>query len=233
MPLTRPITGWHRAQAMTAEGLCLLWWLVPGALQLMWLWQGLPLPHSLLLPLGAAAVQGLLLSPWRLSRLAYYCRMGEQPFSLAPLATGWRHWGAAVAWRWHLWWRRSAVGLAAVAPAFLLWHYGAQVDTPILWLPLGAAALLLTLPAAGAFLCRYAAAPVLILKGYPAGAAISLSTRVMRGHIREYINFYGAHLWRLGLSLTLFPAPWVLPRFGITRAALLLAWCEEELTIKN
>lgn len=217
------LSGWQRAQALAAEGLCLLWWLVPGALQLLWLWLELPLPHRLLLPLGAAALQGLLLSPCRLTRLAGYCRLAGCP--CAPPTP--RLWPRAVTWRWGLWWRRSALLLAAVAPATALWHYGAAAANPILWLPLGAAAGLLGLMGAGVVLCRYAAAPLLILQGYPAGAALGLSPRVMRGHIRAYLNFLGRRSWRLAACLAVVPIPWVLPAFGTARAALLAEWCSQ------
>ncbi len=222
------ITRWERAGAVAAEGLCLLWRLLPAAAQLIWLQQRLPLPHAMWLPLGAAALQGLLLSPWRLSRQAVYCRIAVgEAFSLAPLAAGWRLWGRAVAWRWHLWWRRAAALWTALTPACLLWYVGASAAVPVLWLFLGSALLLLSLTAAGIFLCRYAAAAVLILQGWPAGAAVGFSARVMQGHIREYINFLGNHLLRLAACAFVIPAPWLLPRFRSERAALLLHWVQE------
>lgn len=170
-----------------ADGLCLLWRLVPALAQLLWLRLGLPLPHALLLSLGGGLLQGLLLSPWRLARVAVHRGMPT------PFAAGWRLWRQAVAWRWALWWRRCLVMTAAWLPAAVILARGQAA--PVLWLPLWAVTFLLGTLGGSLFLCRYAAAPVLILQGYPVGAAVGLSPRLMRGHRRDYVDVLARRWW--------------------------------------
>jgi hypothetical protein len=76
--------------------------------------------------------------------------------------------------------------------------------------------------------CRYALAPLYLLRGYPAAAAMALSPRAMRGHLREYVNFLGGELPRLCLCVLLVPAIWIIPAFRRRRIALLLSFMPSE-----
>lgn len=231
-----PLTGWQQAAAAGVEGLFLLTWLLARLAECgarLWL-AGRPqtvLPE----PFGSGALaavctllQGLLLAPLRLGRLHWYRRLCTAPEplpSLRPLAVGWRQWKAALGWRWRLWWRRMAALMTAALPAMLLWSFGAaDAAAAPLWLPAGALALAGGAAAAALWLCRYASAPLLVLEGYPAGAALQLSVRIMRGHRGAYVNFYGSHAAALLSCLLLVPAFWVLPRFHRDKTALLLQW---------
>lgn len=233
--MIKPLSVHHRAQAMIAEGICLLGKLAIYTAEL-WCLRLIaaaylqPIRHILLLT-AVVIADLLLLSPLYLSRLAWYDAFtSTHTPSLTPLTRGWRFYCRAVSWRFQLWRRRSTVLLLAALPAAALLSYGehlrrmaAPAATVVLWLPLGAAALLLGVAGAAWWLCRYAAAPLLILDGYPAIAAMQLSAIAMRGRKRAYINLLGEHLWRVLLSVTLLPAPWLLPPYRMHRIAMLRA----------
>lgn len=89
------------------------------------------------------------------------------------------------------------------------------------WLLLGAAAGLLGAVAVAVWQCRYAVAPLLVLQGCPAGAAMGFSAQAMRRHIGEYLNLLGSWALPLASCLLVVPAVWVLPRFGAARTAWL------------
>ena len=232
--MTTTLKAHHRAQAMIAEGSCLLGRLAIYTAEL-WCLQLIaqdrlrPIRHILLLT-AVVAADLLVLSPLRLSRDAWYDAAASRTPTLAPLALGWRFYCRAVSWRFQLWRRRTTALLIAVLPAAALLSYGdhlrrmaAPAATVVLWLPLGIAALLLGVGAALWWLCRYAAAPLLILDGYPAIAAMQLSAIAMRRRKRDYINLLGEHLWRALVSLTIIPAPWILPPYRMHRVAMLRA----------
>lgn len=232
--MTTPLRAHHRAQAMIAEGSCLLGRLAIYTAEL-WCLQLIaqdrlqPIRHILLLT-AVVIADLLLLSPLHLSRDAWYDAAAARTPTLATLAKGWRFYCRAVSWRFQLWRRRTTVLLIAVLPAAALLSYGehlrrmaAPAATVVLWLPLGIAALLLGTGAALWWLCRYAAAPLLILDGYPAIAAMQLSAIAMRRRKRDYINLLGEHLWRALVSLAIIPAPWTLPPYRMHRIAMLRA----------
>lgn len=228
------LTAYGRAQAMIAEGSCLLGRLAVagvemGCLQLIAAAHLQPIRHLLLLTAMVTA-DLLLLSPLYLARDSWYDTAAAHTPSLAALSRGWRFYCRAVSWRFYLWRRRSVVVILAALPAAALLGYGehlrrlgASAASVALWLPFGIAALLLGLMAAGWWSCRYAAAPLLILDGYPAVAAMQLSALVMRRRKREYINLLGAHLWRAVLSVSVVAAPWLLPSYRLARIAWLRA----------
>lgn len=233
--MTTPLTAHRRAQATVAEGCCLLGRLTIytgelWCLRLIALDYLQPIRHILLLT-AVVIADLLLLSPLYLSRDAWYDAAVSSPAStLAPLADGWRYYCRAVSWRFQLWRRRTTALLLAALPAAALLSYGEhlrRLDTPAsttaLWLPLGMAALLLGVGVALWWLCRYVAAPLLILDGYPAVAAMQLSAIAMRRRRRAYINLLGEQLWRLIASLAIIPAPWVLPTYRMQRIAMLRA----------
>lgn len=228
------LTAHGRAQAMIAEGCCLLGRLTVATteawcLQLIATAQLQPVSHLLLLTAMVTA-DLLLLSPLYLARDSWYDTAAAHTASLAALLRGWRFYCRAVSWRFYLWRRRTVALTLAALPAAALLGYGehlrrigASAVSVSLWLPFGVAALILGLLAAGWWLCRYAAAPLLILDGYPAVAAMQLSALVMRRRKREYINLLGAHIWRAVLSVTVVAAPWLLPSYRLTRIAWLRA----------
>lgn len=231
MPIS--LTAHQRAQATIAEGSCLLGRLMVytaelWCLRLIALDYLQPIRHILLLT-AVVTADLLLLSPLYLSRDAWYdAAVGSAAPTLVPLARGWRYYCRAVSWRFYLWRRRTTTLLLAALPAAALLSYGEhlrRLDAPAsataLWLPLGMAVLLLGTGGALWWLCRYAAAPLLILDGYPAVAAMQLSAVAMRRRRRDYINLLGEHLWRTILSLAVVPAPWVLPPYRMRRIALL------------
>lgn len=231
MPIS--LTAHRRAQATIAEGCCLLGRLTIYTAEL-WCLQLIaqdymqPIRHILLLT-GVVIADLLLLSPLYLSRDAWYDAAIASPAStLAPLVKGWRFYWRAVSWRFHLWRRRTTALLLAALPAAALLSYGEHLrrlqlpaSTTSLWLPLGMAVLLLGVGGALWWLCRYAAAPLLILDGYPTLAAMQLSAVAMRRRKRDYINLLGEHLWRVIASIAVIPAPWVLPTYRMRRIATL------------
>lgn len=229
------LSAYQRAQAAVAEGCCLLGRLTVCTAEL-WCLRMIaldylpPLRHILLLT-AVVLADLLLLSPLYLARDAWYdAAVGSSASTLAPLAKGWRCYCRAVSWRFQLWRRRTTALLLASLPAAVLLSYGEHLrrlavpaSATVLWLPLGMAALLLGVGGALWWLCRYAAAPLLILDGYPAVAAMQLSAIAMRHRKRDYINLLGEHLWRGIVSLAVIPAPWVLPPYRMRRIALLRA----------
>ncbi len=227
------LTAHQRAQAMIAEGSCLLGRLTIGTAEL-WCLQLIavdrlqPIRHIALLS-AVVFADLLVLSPLYLARDAWYdaAIVSDRP-SLAPLAKGWRSYCRAVSWRFYLWRRRTTTLLLAALPSIALLSYGehlrrqaAPSSAVALWLPLGVAALMLGIGIALWWLCRYAAAPLFILDGYPAVAAMQLSAVAMRRRKRDYINLLGEHLWRAIVSVAVIPAPWVLPPYRMRRIAWL------------
>lgn len=210
--------------AAAVEGACLLAALacrLAGAfLTELWLTNRLPGAAAWWL-LPPAVLQGVWLSPLRLGRQAFYW---GRPFFI-----GWKRWWSAVVWRWQLWWRRAVALCAALLPAALLWSAGDRVSragggSALLWLLAGAAVSVPGLIGAAVWQCRYAPAPLLILQGYPAGAAMQMAARAMRRHVGEYLNFLSRWVVPMASCLLLVPAVWVLPRFRRARTAELARW---------
>lgn len=230
--------GWVCTAAMAAEGCVCLAGMLPR-LAALWLWQlaagqtGMLLSAAQLSAIGAFLLAGLLNGPLRLGRFGWYaaltaCRPGSWP-GIAAFAAGSRRLMAAVGWRFGLWWRRTvALAVAALPPLCLLQAGGKQpADGAFFWL---CGALLLALLTGGAallWLCRYAAAPVFLLEGCSGGEALRRSARLMRGHLREYLNFLGDRAAALLPCLLLVPLVWLLPRFRCAHTALLLRWRQE------
>ena len=237
MSSSQPLTAWQHAAALATEGVCLL----PILLAALGDLAGLTRPPYLL-PVIPAAVQPTLLTavaallygagraPLRLWRTAYYVRLcgaGETLPSLRPTGRGF----AALGWRWRRWGRRAAAGAIACAPSALMLGYGSAVsqeaDTaplqPALWLLGGAVALLVGVTVAAIWQCRFCFAPLFLLRGVPAAAAMALSARAMRGHLGAYVNFLGGELPRLIPCILLIPAVWRVPAFRRRRAAMLLS----------
>lgn len=232
----KSLTGWQLTAALATEGACL----IPLLLAALGGFVGLARPpyllpliptawQPLLLTAIAALLYGAVRAPLCLWRTAYYvrlCAAEEALPSLRPTRRGF----SALGWRWRLWWRRGTALAIACAPSALLFGYGSFISRhnaavqPVLWLAAGAAALLIGLTVAAIRQCRYVLAPLFLLRGYPAAAAMALSARAMRGHIGEYVNFLGGEAPRLCLCLLLLPAVWIVPAFRRRRAALLLTW---------
>ncbi len=237
MSPSQPLTAWQRAAALATEGACLL----PILLAALGGLAGITRPPYLLpvIPLtvqptlftaAAALLYGAVRAPLCLWRTAYYVRLcgaGETLPSLRPTGRGF----AALGWRWRLWGRRAAAGVIACAPSALMLGYGSAVSQeantaalqPALWLAAGTVALLVGVTAAAIWQCRFCLAPLFLLRGAPAAAAMALSARAMRGHLGEYINFLGGELPRLVSCLLLIPAAWRVPAFRRRRAAWLLS----------
>lgn len=234
---TKPLTAWQRAAALATEGACLLPILLAVGGGLFALYRPpylLPVVPAtwqpLLLTVVAALLYGAVHAPLCLWRTAYYVRLcgaGEALPSLRPTGRGF----AALGWRWQLWCRRAAAGVIACAPSALMLTYGSVVsrtaDTaamqPALWLTAGLVALLVGVTVAAIWQCRFCLAPLFLLRGVPAAAAMALSARAMRGHLGEYVDFLGSELPRLTLCLLLIPAAWRVPAFRRRRAAMLLS----------
>ncbi len=233
----QPLTAWQRAAALATEGACLL----PILLAALGGLAGLTRPPYLLpvipaalqptlLTAAAALLYGAVRAPLCLWRTAYYVRLCDAGEALPSLRPTWRGL-AALGWRWRLWGRRATALAIASAPSALMLGRGATVsqdtDTaaiqPVLWLAAGAASLLVGLTATTIWQCRFCLAPLFLLRGEPAAAALALSARTMRGHLGEYINFLGDELLRLIPCLLLIPAVWIVPAFRRRRAALLLS----------
>ncbi len=229
-------TRWRRIAALTAAGLYHLPALtlrLADALAVLWL-LGAPasasetMAHPLLWVMAAGwGLQALLLPPLRLGRLAMEQALAaEVKFpSLTCMGLGFRRFFGAIAWRAHVWGRRWLTLLIATLPTAILWGYGSYLTgqggtsaAPLLWLGLGGLLLPLELLGAGLWLTRYALAPLLVLEGCPAGAAMQLSARAMAGHRREYLNFWGGQLGRLAACLAIVPIPFVLPAVRLAYA---------------
>ena len=123
--------------------------------------------------------------------------------------------------------RFARVYTPAVFAAALIWSTAARTGWSVLGLPIGAAVLLGGLLGTAVWLCRYAAAPLLLLEGFPAGAALQLSVRIMRGHRAALIDRFGSRLPAMLGCLLLLPVPWLLPRLRIGRTALLVRWRQQ------
>lgn len=238
MTHTLPLSRWQRAAALATEGVCLL----PPLLTTLWsLWR---LPQPPLLPSVLPAVwqpyvsavvlallYGAVCSPLRLWRVAVYRRLCDAP--QAPQHDALRQALAAVGWRWRLWWRRAYSLVLATVPAALLWGYGslaaqrnAPDAQPLFWLLGGGVALVCGIVIAAVWQCRYALAPLFILDGFSAEAAMALSARRMRSRIGAYINFLGGELPRLLACVLVIPAVWLLPTFRRRRLAVLTEWMQ-------
>lgn len=232
----KPLTAWQRAAALATEGACLLPYLLAalGGLYMVYLppyllpvipvaWQ------PFLLTAVGALLYGAMHAPLCLWRTAYYVRLCAAEETLPSLRPTRRGFGA-LGWRWLLWWRRGAALAIACAPSALLFGRGSLASQqnaaiqPVLWLAAGTIALLGGLTVAAIRQCRFCLAPLFLLRGYPATAAMALSARAMRGHIGDYINFLGGEFPRLCLCLMLIPAVWIVPAFRRRRTALLLTW---------
>ncbi len=232
----KPLTAWQRAAALATEGTCLLPYLLAALVSLTaqyrppFLLPVIPVAEQpILLTAAIALIYGAASAPLKLWRTAYYvrlCAAEESLPSLRPTRRGF----SALSWRWRLWWRRCAALAIACAPSALMLGYGSfasrQADTaavqPVLWLAAGTAALLIGLAAVAVCQCRYVLAPLYILRGYPAGAAMALSAQTMRRRVGVYVNFLGGEAPRLLLCLLIVPAAWIVPAFRQRRAALLL-----------
>lgn len=228
---THALTRWQRAAALAVEGACLLVCLLATVgeigLQAAIISTRLQ-PYVLLVAL--ALLSGAILAPLRLWRTAYYVRLSANETTLPSLRPCGRV-GAAILWRWQLWWRRAASLTIACLPCALLLGYGsfsAQHSdsrvTPLLWLFAGALSFVCGVIAATVWQCRYVLAPFFVLRGYPAAAAMALSARAMRRKIGAYVNFLGGESAALLSCLLIVPAIWVLPSFGRRRTDLLLSW---------
>ncbi len=233
----KPLTSWQRAAALATEGACLLPYLLAVLVSLIAQYR-----PPLLLPIIPAAWQPFLLSavfalaygaisaPLKLWRAAYYVRLCHAEDTLPSLRPT-RRVLSAIGWRWQLWGRRAAALAVACAPSAAMLGYGSlasrQADTaavqPVLWLAAGGVALLVGLVCAAVWQCRYALAPLYILRGCPAGAAMALSAQRMRRRIGTYVNFIGEEAPRLMWCLLLVPTAWIVPAFRRRRAAILLS----------
>lgn len=238
----RKLTPWQQVAAAGVESLYALTVLLlrlTESVPLLWLLaDGYPADPALtpprqtalLLIAGTWLLQGLVLPPLRLGRTVWYCRLAEIPGQVPPLQglfAGWRRVGGAISWRWRLWWKRITALLMVFLPTGLLWNYGGSTparEAGWSWLWLAAGGLWLLTGVTGVLLwqSRYALTPVLLAEGWPAGAAMQLSARVMGRYRGTYLNFWGGQLSRLAGCALLLPIPWLLPRLRRDHAALLL-----------
>ena len=235
MENTHTLIRWQRAAALAIESACLLVFLLTAATEL-WL-QTLPMtdpvpPYLTLVALSL--LSGAVLAPLRLWRAAYYVRLSRNTSALPSLRPCGRV-TTAILWRWQLWWRRAAATAIACLPCALLWGCGsfsAQRSvsrvTPLLWLLAGGLALLGGVIAATVWQCRYVLAPLFVLRGYSAGAAMALSAHTMRRRIGTYINFLGGELPTLLSCLLFIPAVRIIPSFALRRTNLLIGWMPPE-----
>ncbi len=233
MPHTKSLTGWQTVAALATEGACLLPYLLALLGGVIFLYRPpyrfffMPASvQSLLIAIATALLYGAIKAPLRFWRTAFYVRLcdaGDTLPSLRP--TG--HGVAAIAWRWHLWVRRTIFGTVTCLPGTLLIGYGTAARTdntilPAVCLTVGAVVSVIGVVVAAIWQCRYALAPLFVLRGEPSAAAMALSARAMRGHITEYINFLGGELVALLPCLLLFPIVRRVPIFRQRRTAFLL-----------
>lgn len=235
---SKKLTAWQRAAVLATEGVCLLSYLLAllGGLYNQYR-PPYRLPviptdlQSLLFTVLAALLYGATKAPLRLWRSAVYLRLCASPTALPSLRpTG--HGFAAVGWRWRLWWRRLAATSLACAPSALILGYGAAASQqananailPALCLTTGALLLLVGITVASLWQCRYALAPLFVLRGTPSAAAMAFSARTMRKHLGKYINFLGAEIPRLLPCLLLIPAAWCVPAFRRRHTMMLLSF---------
>lgn len=239
----KPLGGWRCAAAWAAEGGV---GLAAGLSRLaaLWLWgvsaRGMMGDVS---PRWAAAAGSLVLTGWlysamRLGRFSWYAALADAPAGGWPGATaffaGGRRLIAAIGWRLGLWVRRLLAVLVAALPPLLLLQMGLRVcpedGLRIWWLGGAGLVCLLAGGLAALWLCRYAAAPVFLLEGCGGHEALRRSARLMRRHWRAYLNFLGEWAGALLPCLLVVPIVWLLPRFRLGRAALLLRWRRETET---
>ena len=223
---------WTWLTALSVEGICLLGLLLgEAAAPLGATLLGGRDPDGFIAPVIAAAFWWLINAPLRLGRFSWYAdrrwdgaKSPRPSRSLARFIDGWRLFFPAASWRFRLWCRRTAACILCRIPAWALWIAGTLFSEAarLPWLVLGGVAALAGAVAARLWLVRYAAAPVFLLDGYPAGAALQLSVRVMRRHRGEYLDFLAGWTVRLLLCLLIVPAIWWLPQFGTEQTAFLL-----------
>jgi len=228
MNTSRTLTGWRLSTAAAVESLwtlCALILRLAGAALLLVAtadWRLMPAAA------GAALLECVLLPPLRLGRELWYLALFTDPThtpSVALLWSGFRRWGAALRWRYGLWWRCAAVLLTAGLPAALLWGMGHRLsvmgdpDRSLLWLVLGGIAWLGAVACAALLRCRYILVPFLLWQGQPAGQALALSRQLTRRHVGAVVNFWGGQAGRLCLCLLPGAALWVLPAIRQDRIA--------------
>ena len=221
MTPTQPLSPARRVTAWTVDALCLLTGLLcrlaPMGGRLLW-----PQVPVLLWLVVGAGLQGLLLSPLRLGRVRWYCRPAA---SLRPLGRGWKFAGAAIAWRWQRWLRRTLMWAVLLLPASVCWSLGAletRSEVGVLWWLVGGGCLLLAGLVFLVWQCRYAMAPLFLLEGYPASAALSLSARAMRGGAGDWLRFWWEQGRRALLSLLPPFSLWHFPRLRLEYTRFLL-----------
>ncbi len=232
------LTRWQYIALLNVEGLYLLvrlflrlaewvpfWWLLSDGYPAD---QTLTSPH--LAALAAAAggwlLQGLCLPPLRLGRAMWYSKLAAAPNSIPSpgwLFAGWRHWGAAVGWRWRLWWRRTAAVCIASLPPLLVWQYGARgTGYPLLWLSAGGLLAAVTLLWAFVRQSRYGAAPLLLAEGRSAEEALHLSARIMKKQGLNTLFFWTKRLPELVACLLPPVALWLVPAMRLEHTTRLL-----------
>ncbi len=230
---------WQWTKAAAVEG---LYWLIYSLLRLpecvcLLLAFSTGSDTAYLTAAGLAIGSSLLLAPLRLGRLRWALHWHNEPEYTPALRLLWgggRRFGAAVGWRWGLWWRLCAGLLLSCLPAALLWGYGSFVSQQgetalsLLWLALGAIAWLSGTIVVGLRRLRYAAAPLLILQGYSAVLALHLSRHLTRRRTGQLLNFWGDRFGWLALCVLPGAALWVLPRLRRDHTALLLSWLQTE-----
>ncbi len=237
---TIKLTPWQRVAALEAEGVYgffVLFLRLVEWLPLFWLVEdGYPADPTIdLLRAGALGIigiswllQGVVLPPLRLGRVLWYTHLAAHPNALPPLRllfAGWQRWGAAVSWRWRLWWRRTTALCLACLPPLLIWYGGTTADPvyALLWLLGGGACLIGGLLWAGLWQSRYALTPLLIAEGWPAGAALQLSARAMRGQKGCTLCFWAAQFPRLIGCMVPPVGLWAVPALRSENAARLFS----------
>lgn len=232
---------WPCAAAMSVEGLVWLCGLLPR-LAALWLFLWPPTPFVRLFPnrlvlsaIGEATLIFLLYAPAHIGRTLWYAALSVLPIGdwppLRRFFQGWKHLPAAIRWQGRLWLRKAlCLSLAALPPLLVLQLGNSAVEQQghalaLLWLLCAGGLGLVTGGGGVLWLCRYAAAPLLIGEGVPGDEALRRSARLIRGHRREYINFLGDWLPALFSCLLVVPVFWQLPRFHRAKAAFLLRLC--------
>ncbi len=229
------LTRWQWVAAATVEGLYRLPALALRGAEFLAVWQlaTVEAPEIattdpyLWVMLCSWGLQVVLLPPLALGRLAWYAQLavrdGIPPFS--HLRQGFRRWGAAIRWRGGLWWRQLTALCLAMLPTAAIWGLAHTISDPAGNLLLAAAGgLLLPVTVGGTLLYTATAtapAGLLILSGYPAGAAMGLAPRVIAGHKRAYVNSWGQHLGRLAACLLGLPLPFLTPQLRLHQTAWL------------
>lgn len=234
----RPLTPWQTVAAAGMEGVfflaVLLWRLVDCGALLWALQSGTPVAYG---RAAAVAVGGCaVLAPLRLGRWLWYLRWQDNPRTPPGwwrLVAGFRRFRAAVGWRWAVWWRQTGLFLLTALPGLLCWSWGdrltrqGEATASLLWLILGAVALLGAAAVTGLRRCRYALAPLYVARGCSAPLAVHLSLRHTRRRTGAWLNFWGDRSGRLLLCLLPGAALWVCPRLWREYVALLSGWLGE------